>query len=80
MPNNLYDITVQCTQPGVYNIHINQTYTFTTNGATSTQLMPYDILVACPQTATRWMFNPATDALDSTQQLIFNNGQYDHQL
>jgi hypothetical protein len=79
MPDILYDMSVQCIQPGVFNIHINQTYTLTTNGATSYQLMPYDILVACPQTATVWIFNPTTDALDSTQQVIFNSGQFDYQ-
>jgi hypothetical protein len=79
MPDILYDMTVECIQPGVYSIHINQTYAFTINGATSYQLMPYDIILACPRTATVWMFNPNTDALETTQKMIFNNGQYNYQ-
>lgn len=78
-PEAVYDMTVECAQPGVFNIHINQTYTTSTNGATSTQVMPYDVILACPNSATVWMFNPNTDALETTQKIHYNNGKYEYQ-
>ncbi len=79
MPEAVYDMTVECAQPGVFNIHINQTYTTSLNGVSFTQVMPYDVILACPNSATVWMFNPDTEKLETTQQMHFNNGKYDYQ-
>ncbi len=75
----LYEFSFQCVQPGVFNVHINQTYVLNVNSVLSTQMLPYDILFACPLSATLWMFDPNTKQVVATQSWAWNNGFYTQQ-
>ncbi len=72
----LYEFTFQCVQPGVYNVHINQTYVLNVNGVLSNQLLPYDILYACPLSSTTWMFDPTNQQVVATQGWAYIDGRY----
>ncbi len=76
MTGVLYELSFQCVQPGVYNVHINQDFTLNVNGVLSGQMLPYDILFACPLSATVWLFNPNTQQVVATQSWSYANGVY----
>jgi hypothetical protein len=75
----LYEFAFQCVAPGVYNVHINQSYTLNVNGVLSSQMLPYDILFACPLSATTWLFDPVTQQAVTTQGWTYTNGQFQPQ-
>ncbi|MBL8077078.1 MAG: hypothetical protein JNM55_03875 [Anaerolineales bacterium] len=72
----LHGIHAACVQTGIYNVTFQIPYNVTANGVTQSKMIPYSMVLACPLEETVWIFDPETEALVGTQNLIFQNGTY----
>jgi len=71
-----YGFSAACSEPGVFQADFLFPYEVHEGSRLRSQLVPFSVVLACPQVATVWAFDPETGALDGTTTLVLRDGRY----
>ena len=71
-----YIFPVRCVQPGVFRLRFSFPYTLSRQGDVSQQALAYELLFACPETATMWIFNTENGQMLTNYPIVLRDGQY----
>ncbi|MEW5871529.1 MAG: hypothetical protein AB1894_19805 [Chloroflexota bacterium] len=73
-----YDFAITCAEPGVYDLLFEIPYLVIGKEGSTQRRLIYQVLCACPETATQWVFDSGTGAWLASSRWVLRSGQFLH--